>query len=298
MIINQSNLDGIYAALNTIFNAAFQGADTFYQQVAMVVPSASRSNDYKFMLQFPKLEEWIGDRQIKSLAASNWEITNKDYEATLEIDRNDIADDQLGVFNPIVAELGRAAAQHPDLLLAALLADAFDTVCYDGQYFIDDDHPVGSSTQSNDQAGSGTAWYLLDTTKMIKPFIFQQRTTPQLVRQDNPTDENAFLRKKYRYGVDYRGAVGYGLWQLAYGSKQTLSVTNYVSARAAMRAFTNDEGVPLGIRPNLLVVPPSLESAGREILLSQTVIGDGTAGGSKTNVWQNTAELLVVDWLS
>lgn len=296
MIINQTSLSNLYTALNTIFNAAFEGAETFYDRVAMVVPSNTRTNDYKFMLQFPMLAEWIGDRQIKSLAAAHFEITNKDYEATVEVDRNDIEDDQLGVYNPIVAELGRAARQHPDMLIAALLAAGFSTACYDGQFFIDDDHPVGSSTQSNDGGGGGTAWYLLDTTRAIKPFIFQRRTNAQLIQQIRPDDEQVFMRKKYRYGVDYRGAVGYGLWQLCYGSKDTLNSTNYAAARAAMMRFTNDEGVPLGIRPNLLVVPPSLESTGREILQAQLlgVTGEGT----KTNVWQGTADLLVVPWLS
>ncbi len=189
MIINQSNLSNMYVALNTIFNAAYEGAPSFYNRVAMVVPSANKTNDYKFMLQFPMLREWIGDRQIRSLAAANFQITNKDYEATVEVDRNDIEDDQLGVYNPVVAELGRSARQHPDTLIAALLAAGFSTACYDGEYFFDTDHPVGSGTQSNDGAGGGTAWYLLDTTRAIKPFIFQQRTQPMLVRQDRPDDE-------------------------------------------------------------------------------------------------------------
>lgn len=296
MIINQSNLNNMYVGFSAIFNAAFSGAATFFRRVAMVVPSSTAIMDYKFMLQFPQLREWIGDRQIRSLAASNFQIVNKDYEATVEVDRNHIEDDQLGIFNPVVAELGRAAAQHPDTLIAALLAGGFDTACYDGQFFFDDDHPVGSSTQSNDGGGSGTAWYLLDTTRMIMPFIFQLRSSPQLIRQDRPDDEHAFMRKKYRYGVDYRGAVGYGLWQLAYGSKATLNPTNYAAARAAMMGFTNDEGVPLGIVPNLLVVPPSLEAAAKELLLTELV---GVTGeGTKTNIWRGTAELLVVPWLT
>lgn len=298
MIINQTNLSGVYTALNTIFNSAFEGAPTYHEKVAMVVNSNSRSNDYKFMLQFPMLREWIGDRQIRSLAAGHFEITNKDYEATVEIDRNDIEDDQLGVYNPVVAEMGRAARQHPDVLLAALLAAGFATACYDGEYFFDTDHPVGISTQSNYGGGGGTAWYLLDTTRAIKPLVFQRRSQPQLVQQIREDDEQVFMRKKYRYGVDYRGAVGYGLWQMAYGSKDTLNVTNYAAARAAMMGFKNDDGTPLGIMPNLLVVPPSLEQTAKELLLAEVVIGDGTAGGSKTNVWRGSAEVLVVPYLT
>lgn len=58
-------------------------------------------------------------------------------------------------------------------------------------------------------------WYGLCTTQVLKPLIFQQRKAPEFVSLDNPTDVNAFLRKKFFYGVDSRFNVGYGIWQLA-----------------------------------------------------------------------------------
>ena len=294
MIVNQANLASLYTALNTVFNNAFQGTVPWYEKIAMTVQAATKVIDYKFLLNFPMVREWIGDRQIRSLEGYNFTLTTKDYEATVEVDRNDIEDDQLGIYNPIAAELGRAARKHPDILIAALLSSAFTTACYDGQNFFSASHPLGTGTASNTGGGASTAWYLLDTTRAIKPFIFQLRKLPELVRQDRPDDEQVFSRKKYRYGVDYRGVAGYGLWQLAYGSKLALSDTNYAAARAAMMAQKDADGNILGIMPSLLVVPPSLEGTAREILNAQFVIGDGTAGGSKTNVWQGTAELMVI----
>jgi hypothetical protein len=47
-----------------------------------------------------------------------------------------------------------------------------------------------------------------------------------------------------------------------------------------------------------MVVPPSLEAQAREILQAQFIIGDPTSGGSKTNIWQGTADLLVVPELA
>jgi phage major head subunit gpT-like protein len=115
---------------------------------------------------------------------------------------------------------------------------------------------------------------------------------------DRQDDEHAFMRKKLRYGVDYRGAAAFGLWQLAYASKETLNSTNYASARTAMMSVQNADGRPLGLKPNLLLVPPSLEAEAREILQAQFIIGDPTSGGAKTNVWQGTADLLVVPELT
>ena len=62
---------------------------------------------------------------------------------------------------------------------------------------------------------------------MIKPVIFQRRRDYDLRRMDTRDDEHVFMRDAYRYGVDARVNAGYGLWQLAYGSKQTLNADNY-----------------------------------------------------------------------
>ena len=59
-----------------------------------------------------------------------------------------------------------------------------------------------------------------------------------------------------------------------------------------MLEMKGDNGRILGINPGLLVVPPSLEGAGRKILQSQLV------NGGESNPWANTAELLVVPWLA
>jgi phage major head subunit gpT-like protein len=292
MIINQANLIGIYRSFSTVFNQAFDGAPSYWQTVAMQVPSEGRSVDYKWLGDFPMFREWVGDRVIRDLSAFRYEIVNKDYEATVEVDRNDIEDDQIGVYTPMIQGLAWAARQHPDTLIFSLLAGGFTTVCYDGQYFFDSDHPVGANVISNTGGGGGTAWYLLDLSRPVKPLILQVRKRPEFVSMDRPEDENVFMRKKYLYGVDDRKNAGYGLWQLAYGSRQTLDAAAFANARAAMMSFKNDEGVPLGITPTHLVVPPTLESVGRMLL---KVPNDAAGAG---NPWFNTAELVVVPWLA
>jgi phage major head subunit gpT-like protein len=299
MIINQENLANIYVGLNTVFNAAFQQApDPWYVRLAMTVPSTGRSIDYKFLLDFPGLREWIDERMIRSLEGKNWEVVNKDWEGTIGVDRNDIEDDQLGLYNPIVAALALEAKFHPNGLFADLITGGGAAECYDGQNFFDTDHPVGEGTASNYDAGASTAWYLIDTSRPIKPFIFQTRKTLQLVRLDQETNENVFMRRKYIFGVDARYAAAYGMWQLAYKSTQTLNSTYYAAARAAMMGLENADGRKLGLKPTLLVVPPSLEATALELLNAEVIIGDATAGGSKTNIWRGSADLLVVSELA
>ena len=297
MIVNASTLKAIFVNLKTTFNNAFDAAPNQWQDVAMVVPSTARSNDYKWLSGFPRMQKWIGDKAVKALSASGYSITNDDWEATVEVDRNDIEDDNLGIYAPQAQMAGFSAKQLPDEIVFDLVNKAFSTLCYDGQYFFDIDHPVNGQSVSNkgnkklsaaslaaakasygagrttmkkfkddegrplnitpnillvppaleDEANtlmtvdrledgkanpykntakvvvapwltSDDAWFLLDTTKPVKPFIYQERKKPVFVEQTDPQADNVFNRKKYKFGAEARAAGGYGFWQLAYGS--------------------------------------------------------------------------------
>ncbi|MDQ2823026.1 MAG: Mu-like prophage major head subunit gpT family protein, partial [Pseudomonadota bacterium] len=142
MLINKENIGNVFISLKTTFNNAFGAAPSNWKKVAMLVPSTTSQNDYSWMSNFPKMREWIGDKVVKSLAAFNYTIKNKDFEATVEVDRNDIDDDNLGIYGPQAQMAGLSAAELPDDIVFALLNNGFINLCYDGQYFFDVDHPV------------------------------------------------------------------------------------------------------------------------------------------------------------
>lgn len=80
-------------------------------------------------------------------------------------------------------------------------------------------------------------------------------------------------------------------------SGKALTADNYASVRAAMMARKGENGLPLGVRPNLLVVPPQLEATAKLIVMADMI--PSTAGtASQTNVNKGTAEVLVVPELS
>ena len=297
MLFNKENIANLTQGFNVLFNDAFGNAEPQYKKVAMEVPSNTKAMNYGWMGKTTRFREWLGDRVIQNLKSHSYTIENKSFENTIGVDRDDIEDDNVGVYSPLFQTLGHDAAFHPDELIFDLLKSGFTENCYDGQYFFDTDHPVldangAEQSVSNMQAGSATPWFLLDTRKPIKPLIFQKRRNYEFVAKDDPTDDNVFKKKELLYGVDGRGAAGFGLWQMAFGSKDDLDATNYQAARAAMMSFKGDNGKPLNVMPNLLVVPPSLEGAAKEILEAERL-----ANGA-TNTYRNTAELLVVPYLS
>ncbi len=70
-------------------------------------------------------------------------------------------------------------------------------------------------------ADQPTQWHLLCTKRSLKPFIFQEREKAKFVAMTKETDENVFMRDEFLYGVSARDGVGYGFWQMAYGSTGT-----------------------------------------------------------------------------
>ena len=65
---------------------------------------------------------------------------------------------------------------------------------------------------------SDTAWFLLDTTRPVKPFIYQETKKAHFVSQVNPDADDVFMRGEYKFGAEAEAAAGYGFWQTAYGS--------------------------------------------------------------------------------
>lgn len=158
MIVNKGNLTAVFINLKTIFNKAFSEAPSDWQDTAMKVPSGSSQNDYSWLSRFPKMRKWLGDKVIRALSAFKYTVVNDDFEATVEVDRNDIEDDQIGLYGPQAQEAGYSSRQLPDELVTELKDNAFDHTCYDGQYFYDTDHPVGNAiTGVASVSNTGTA---------------------------------------------------------------------------------------------------------------------------------------------
>ena len=297
MIINKANLAILHTGFKAAFANAFAGAPIDYDQLVLEVKSGTAIETYGWLGATTRFREWIGDRVVQNLGLHDYSIKNKSFENTVGVPREAIEDDQYGVYSPLMAQLGQDAKEHPAELVYALLQAGFTGKCYDGQYFFDTDHPViganGQETSvSNFQGGSGTAWYLLDTTKAIKPFILQMRREYAFTSKTSLTDDNVFDKKEFVYGVDGRLNVGFGLWQLGYASKQTLDSTNYGASRAAMMSVKSDAGKPLNVTPSILLVPPSLEKAALEVIQAERL-----ANGA-TNIYRNTARVVVCPWLA
>lgn len=292
MILNTYNLRTLYTGYSAAYQKAFDLIKPSWQVIAMASPSTAKSTEYSWLGAFPRLREWLGDRVVNNIATHGYAIKNRRFEVTVEVDADDIEDDNIGIYAPMFEEMGRSAAVHPDELVYGLLAQGAATACYDGVPFFSTDHPLGKKKVSNIAAGNKPAWYLLDTSRAVKPLIYQKRRDYRLIRKDNPqTSDAVFMGAKLVYGADGRGNAGFGFWQLGYMSKAELTRENLRAAFTAMGAQQDEAGRQLNIRASLLVVPPTLEFAARDIVKASV-----NAAGA-TNTDYNLVEILVSPYL-
>lgn len=181
MEITPAALQATFYGFNTIFKDAFTATPTFCDPFAMERSSKAKLENYAFLSKIPRFRKWVGERVWHNLNAYNQQIFNDDFDNGVEVDRNDIADDQLGIYTQGIQLLAEQAKQLWDDLLITALQAGDSTVVYDGQYFFDTDHPIdkykpGSATQSNLFTGRALT---------LANYEYVRQTMISLVGEDN-----------------------------------------------------------------------------------------------------------------
>jgi len=144
--------------LRSEFFARYDGATTYYQDLATRVQSNSDTETYKWLGSMPRMREWGTGRVAKGLGTESYSVENLKYESTIEVDRDEIADDKTGQIRVRIGELALRAASHKDYLVSQLLINGefsgFNS--YDGVSFFNDAHVSGASGAQDNKLTSGT----------------------------------------------------------------------------------------------------------------------------------------------
>ncbi len=232
MQVTSATIAALQTTVNMTYKAAYESADVWYTKVSTTLPSNTLIGTYAWMARIPKMREWLGPRVLNNISNHEYTLKNKDWEDTVSVDRNEMEDDNLGVFTGmVVPELGRQAKQLPQTEIAAAIENTTDTT-FDDLTFFNGSHTLDpAATQSN-----------LITTN-------------------------------------------------------ALTLANYESSYSAFRSLKGEDGLPLKVRPTILLVPPQLEIAARKIVNAGLVANTaGTAGVD--NVMVGSAEIVVAEELT
>jgi phage major head subunit gpT-like protein len=270
------------------FVKASDAAD--YKGLVLETKSTSDKEAYGWLGSLPALSEWTDQRKLYGMTPFDYTVKNLNFEATIQVDRNTIDDDQYGMISHRVKQLGQRAVDHMGQLVFDILDAGASGKAYDGIAFFKTDRTIGDSgiinnllsgsySASADEIRAGIAagvismrnfkddrgvsmnlcpdtivcsptmeiaiktallpliagttsverdiikrvvvrpevdadaadWYLLSTQKMgLLPLILQVRKPPEFVSVDKPDSHDVFMSRMLYYGIDWRGAVGYG----------------------------------------------------------------------------------------
>lgn len=242
MFLQSSTLAAARVGFDRIFQDGYQSvsaADMWWMRLATKRPSKAKSNIYHLLKLFPRMRKWIGPRIMHNLLMADYTLTNLPYEDGFEIDVDDFEDDNLGIYDDALRQLGRAAGLWGnDIIYDAIIAAA-TTVCYDGQYFFDTDHPLEV------QGAAATTQANLHTST-------------------------------------------------------ALTAANYAAVYTAMTSRIGEDGKPLGIVPDLLIVSPALKFTAERIVKAMTAgyLMNASSTATDDNMLRGTAEVLVIPELA
>jgi len=220
---------------NLRFNAGRKAAKTWWNKIAMRVPSGTEEEIYAWLQGLPKVRKWEGNRVKRRLGLNSYRLKNEKFEQTITIDRSKFADDKLGMFAPMFAQMGREYSKFPDHNIYPLLKNGATNLCWDGKAFFADDHPVDPQ---NDAVGT-------------------------------------------------------------YDNKHALALNpdNFALVYAYMQSVKAEDNEPMGITPNLLVVPPALRAMATLIVRGDFLPNTGGTA-PQTNPNKDLVDLLVIPELA
>ena len=117
MDINRANMDALFQNYNTAFTAGMQSGtdrptpdDLVIAELAMMGASTGAATVHGWLNQIGGMREWLGDRILSNIESGKLTIKNGDFEKTIVVPRNDIEDDQFGLFMPLIQAMGTSAS--------------------------------------------------------------------------------------------------------------------------------------------------------------------------------------------
>jgi phage major head subunit gpT-like protein len=239
----------LFQGVKNDFDATLNTVQTFWPTFADLKTSTRSGEAYFFTDLVPKMRLWVGDRVAQNISARAYLLQNQDYELTLEVERNRIQDDAVGVFSGLGKKIAIQGARWPDQIMkdALQLGDTTALTCYDGLPFFSASH-----LKNPDDPGSGTQSNLFTTA----------------------------------------------------GSGATLLTSaNMLTIRGNMRGWVGANLQPIGVMPDLTIVPPLLEMTARQINMASftapaSAVGQNAGNQVASNVFQNLSDTFVNPYIA
>ena len=190
------------------------GYDTFTTNF----PSTTKVETHTFMSALPRMQRFKGYSPAVRLTNYEYNVANDEFRAgPVTVRKTDLDDDQIGGYMLAIKGLPDVAKRDTGFAVLKHLANGANANCFDGTYFFNTSHGVGSGSNkiTFDPAGSDGVTHkviaLRTDNPFIKPVIFQDRESVSGLDTDADTPQARKL-KEFEYWTDCRFGLGYGYW--------------------------------------------------------------------------------------
>jgi phage major head subunit gpT-like protein len=141
------------------FHQAMETVDPVFLRHAQITQSTSASETYVFPGFIPTPRQFLGNRQFQDARDFTFTLTNSEYELSMIVNRKSWEDDQVGLINARMAEMGEVWNSWKDSLFATLLTNGnvSGNNGFDGTTFHADTHATGTTGLVADNNIAGVA---------------------------------------------------------------------------------------------------------------------------------------------
>jgi phage major head subunit gpT-like protein len=144
-LVNPSVLAATRVAVEARIAAAYRGVSEnmlWYNQIATTIPGSGSGMTLYLEQTLPRMRKWISSRNYHGIKRVAQSLTYEAYEDSIKIGVDDLNDDNLQVYNAIIAGLGRAARLWPNDMMYNCITAGSTATCVDGQPFFNASHPL------------------------------------------------------------------------------------------------------------------------------------------------------------
>lgn len=243
MTISAANLAFWFTKLDTQLGYTYSITPTFAEQIASTIPSSTEQNGYAWIGRLDKMRLWQGARITHEPAPQTYFLVNQPFELTEKIDRFRLDDDQMGVYERTMPEMAIQAKKWPDYQLRDLIEN------------------TGAQTGTRQNGLDGLTY-------------FNSAHPIDLYNPAAGTYSNDFSGGGAN--VSYPG----GKTILTGGAFGPTAVSTLYSYMLTLKA---ENGEPLGIMPNEVIIPPALATEA-ELVLKSAFFAPPAWGGSANQI--------------
>jgi len=148
MDINNAAIRAIEDEFAGIWTAAWNNpTQNDFVSLVTTYTSKGAGNDYALLEQMQGWREWHGARRFEDVKSDTYRLVNKTYEKSLKMPREDIEDDNIGIYTPLVAQMVEGYNQ----LLVELIVDVLSSnpTAFDSTALFSTSRTYGDNTINN-----------------------------------------------------------------------------------------------------------------------------------------------------